>query len=366
MPFPISRRSLLVASISAVTVNWVCSPTWAQTPPASGSDAVWNYLNEMPAGERLAFLKNAAEQEGQLVIYGALGIDRATIFIEAFKKRYPNVKVDFVRLRESELVERVNLEVNAGRPGGDLIISNVPWLGLLQNSIAGYIPTTWDQFKPNYRFGSAEEGWSAVAYEALPAAITWRTDRIPADAAPKSLEDLTDPKYMNRLGTTSHLESLIDGLQVALGEEKANALVDKLAQQNNKLYPSMAGLSDGLSSGEIDVAWNIGGHRPVKLLSKGAPVDFVLQDPLLALGITVSAVKGAPNSYAAALMMEFMTEPSTLEALDKSEGGRIFGIKGGNFSIDPATLPDVTFYRSISEERFAELSAIAEEKFLRR
>ncbi|WP_224404834.1 ABC transporter substrate-binding protein [Afifella sp. IM 167] len=336
-----------------------------ESAPPSGSPEVVPYLNGLSPEERLAVLEREAKREGSVVVYGALGIDRANVFISAFNKRYPDIKVDFVRLREPELVERVNLEVNAGRPGGDLIISNVPWLDQLKDVIVGYVPTTWDSFADNYRFGSAEEDWTAIAYEALPSTIAWRTDRVSADEAPHSLADLTDPKWKGRLGTTRQIEALIDGLDAALGEEKAAKLVDQLAAQQNRIYPSMASLADALSSGNVDVVWNIGGHRPTRLKAQGAPIDFVMQDPLLALGITVSLVKGAPNTYAAALLMEFITEPETLEALDQAEGGRIFGVKDANFSIDTANLPPVTFFRPIDPDRFADLAREAEGKFLR-
>ena len=41
-------------------------------------------------------------REGRFTIYGALGIDRANILIKLFNEKYPDVKVDFVRLTEPE------------------------------------------------------------------------------------------------------------------------------------------------------------------------------------------------------------------------------------------------------------------------
>src|SRR5690606_16402038 len=122
--------------------------------PASGSPEVVPYLNGLEREERLEVLEREARREGRVVVYGALGIDRAEVFIKPFEERYPDIAVDFVRLREPELVERINLEVAAGRPGGDLIISNVPWLALLEGTMDGYVPTTWESFEESYRFGS--------------------------------------------------------------------------------------------------------------------------------------------------------------------------------------------------------------------
>lgn len=357
------------AFLAGTSASLFTGGAWAQSgraAPPSRSPEVWSFLNGLAPSERLSVLAREAEREGRLVIYGALGLDRAEVFTKPFSQRYPRVRVDFVRLREPELVERTNLEVQARRVGGDLAISNVPWLALLKNSLAGYVPTTWERFEPGYRFGSAQEGWTALAYEALPSTIAWRTDRVRDIDAPRDLEAVANPRWRGKAGTTSQLEAMMDGLQAALGEAKANPLIDRLAALDNKLYPSIASLSDALSAGEIDVAWNFGAHRPTRLKAQGAPVDFVFQDPMLALGITASTIKGSSNPYAAALMMEFMTETATLQELDKSEGGRIFGVKDASFTIDASKLPPITFFRSIEESRFAQLSRIAETKFLRR
>ncbi len=360
----LKRRHMLGAVLSM----FVAPAAFAQSsaPPASGSAEVWTYLNKLEPAERRAVLEKEAKREGKLVVYGALGIDFAEMLLAPFRAKYPDIKVDFVRLREPELVERANMETRAKRLGGDLAISNVPWLPLVKDSLGGYVPTTWGEFDKRFLFGSEKEGWTAIVYHVLPATIAWRTDRVDSAAAPRTLEALADPKWKGKLGTTSHLESLFDGLEQAMGEAPANALIDKLAVQQNRLYPSMAALSDGLSTGQVDIAWNLGAHRPVDLKSKGAPVDFVFSDPLLGVGITVSVLKDAPNSYAAALLMEFATEASTLQQIDeKLKGGLLFGNLKGQYALDLKNFASVTFFGEIEKSRFARLSRIAEQKFLR-
>src|SRR5690606_32107310 len=104
----------------------------------------------------------------------------------------------------------------------------------------------------------------------------------------------------------------------------------------------------------------------VRLKGQGAPVDFVMQDPLLGQGITVSVIDGADSPYAAALFMEVITRADTLEAVDQAEGGRLFGNKKGTYQIDLATLPRLTIFQPIPPEQFQELSRQSEEQFLRR
>ncbi|MBV6272363.1 extracellular solute-binding protein [Alcaligenaceae bacterium CGII-47] len=366
MKFKISLKHLGRTLWCALFCVLAFSSVKAETPPPSGSPDVWSYLNKQAPDARLAIMKKEALREGSMTIYGALGIDRANVLIQSFSKQYPEIKVDFVRLREPELVQRVNTEAGAKQVHGDLAISNVAWLDLLKDSLGHYQPTSWENYKKNFVFGSDADGWTAVAYEVLPSTIAWRTDRVSQADAPRTLQEIIDPKWKGRVGTTSHLETLMDGLIDVMGEEKAMPFIDQLAALDNRLYPSIASLADALSQGEIDVAWNMGAHRAVKLKGEGAPVDFVMQDPLLGLGITVSVIDGAKNSYAAALFMEYLTRADTLEAVDKAEGGRIFGNSKGKYQIDLATLPSLTLFKAIPPEKFNELSQLVEAKFLRR
>jgi iron(III) transport system substrate-binding protein len=338
----------------------------AQTPPApQDAAAAWTYLNALSRADRLVVLEREARREGRAVVYGALGIDRADLFVAPFEKKYPGIKIDFVRLGEPELVDKMLLEARTGRINSDVAISNIPWLDLLNPVLAPYQPTTWDEFVPTLRLGGADKGWTAMAYEILPSAIAWRTDRVTTGEAPKTLDQVMDPKWKGRVGTTTQLESMVEGLITAYGEPAAMEKVKALASLDNRLYRSIAALSDALAQGEIDVAWNMGAHRPSKLKAAGASVDFVLQDPLFGQGITLSATKGAAHPYAAALFFEFATDPKTLEQVDKAEPGRFFGNRAGHYTLNVADYPRLILFAPIGQARFRELKQLTDRLFVR-
>jgi hypothetical protein len=71
----------------------------------------------------------------------------------------------------------------------------------------------------------------------------------------------------------------------------------------------------------------------------------------------------AKNPYAAALLMEYVTDVRTMEASDKVEPGRVFGHTEGTFTIPLA--PDVYVYEAIPPDRYRELNRIVETKFIR-
>jgi iron(III) transport system substrate-binding protein len=338
---------------------------FAQTEPVRDPEKVWAYLNGLPAAQRLAVLEQQAVKDGRAVVYGALGIDRVNLFIGPFQKKYPGIKIDFVRLSESDLADKLLLESRTRRINSDASISSIPWLELIKPALAPYQPTTWAAFDPRLRLGSVNAGWTALAYEILPSAIAWRTDRVPSSEAPKTLDAVADPKWKGRTGTTTQLESMLQGLILAYGEAEAKRKVEKLAALGNRTYTSIAALSDALAQGEIDIAWNMGAHRPAQLKAKGAPVDFVLQDPTFGQGITLEATKGAEHPYAAALFIEFATQASILELVDKAEPGRFFGNTQGHYMLDLAKYSKLILFPALDQKRFRELKQQTDRLFIR-
>jgi iron(III) transport system substrate-binding protein len=346
-------------------VTSIATPALAQSDAPRDPEKVWTYLNALPASERQAVLEREAAKEGRAVVYGALGIDRANLFIEPFQKKYPNVKIDFVRLSESDLADKLLLENRTHRINSDSAIASIPWLELIKPALAPYQPTTWGAFDPRLRLGGSDAGWTAMSYEVLPSAIAWRTDRIPSAEAPKTLDAVADQKWKGRTGTTTQLESMLQGLILAYGEAEANDKLEKLATLSNRTYTSIAALSDALAQGEIDIAWNMGAHRPSQLKAKGAPVDFVLQDPTFGQGITLSATKGGERPYAAALFIEFATRADMLERVDKAEPGRFFGNTQGRYALDLSKYPNLVLFPALDRNRFRELKQRTDRLFIR-
>lgn len=360
-----NASSWVIRIVAMVSLLVTGSAAVAQTAPPEEAAAM-KLLAGLPPDQRLAILEREAKREGEFTIYGALGIDRAQILSKMFNERYPDVKVNFVRLTEAELADKVLLENRTGRVNSDLALSTVAWMGLLAPALAPYETTSWSDFDPRFRLGSVKDGWTAIVYESLPTTIAWRTDRVKREDAPKTLQEVADPKWAGHIGTTTHLENMMNGLIGSLGEAPAMDLLKKLAANRPRLYSSTAALSQGLAAGEFDVAFDFSAHRPVLLKKQGAPVDFVLQTPLFATGITFSVVKGAKHPYAAALYMDYLTQASQQERLDKAEGGRLFGNTKGSYDIKLTDYPKLRPYTPISPERFKELNRIAEDLFIRK
>ncbi len=336
----------------------------AQAP--TDEAAAMKYLRTLKDDAHRQVLEREAKREGRLVVYGALGVDRAQILTKMFNELYPDVKVDFIRLTLNELAEKLMLESRSNRVTADAVIVGSDWFGVINSAIAPYEPPTWGVFDPKSRYGGYEKGWAALDFEILPEAIAWRTDRVRPEEAPKTLDDIENPKWKGRLGTVTNLERVIDRYQAIYGETKGLAKIEALAANQNRLYPSIGALSSALAAGEIDVAWGVGAYRAIGLKKSGAPVDFVIQKPTFAIGDAVAVAKGAARPYAGALFVDFLTRAESQEKIDKSEAGRLFGNTKGNYALSLKDFPDLMVFPAVPPAKMRDLNRIVERLFVRK
>src|SRR5262249_47063442 len=132
-----------IAAALAAAVLASASTASAQAPARPGSQA-WTDLAKLPKEERLAILKREAAREGELVIYSAIGLDRASVWLDGFKAANPGIKVEYLRMTTNEAAQKTLTEFRAGRTTMDLFMSSSVWLGLLSPALALYETTTWN------------------------------------------------------------------------------------------------------------------------------------------------------------------------------------------------------------------------------
>lgn len=361
-----TQRIVRAAMTAAfLTAGWAGSARAEEAP--RDPDKVWSFIHGLPASERRAVLETEAEKDGSLVVYGVTGLDRLQFFAAEFNKRYPNIKVDVVRLNTAEAPQRLHAEHKAGRTYADVVITGPNASTTLADLIAPYESSEWDNFDNRLRYGGFDRGWTLVAYEIFPYAFAWRTDRgLSADNTPKTFEDLADPRWKGRIGTLFSLEGVIGGLIELEGEAKAKDLLAKLARQDIRLYSSHAALADALSAGEIDLAWNLATHRTSALKSKGAPIDWRYPEPQIASANGVFLTKNSKKPFAAALFADVLLSAPLLEAYDASEPSLIYGNKTGKFANRIEDFPTLRLAPLGDVKDLREWASIKERLFVRR
>lgn len=365
-PGHMTRRTFGVSTL-ALGAALPLRPLHAQDAAPTDPSEVWQYIDGLAGEERRDVLTREAAREGGAVIYGALGIDRAKFIIDEFNKVHPDIRIDFVRLKQGEIPTRLQAETQTDNAQADMVISTVTYANVIKDYLAPFRHESWDRWDERFLFGSMEEGWTSTVYELLPTTIAWRTDRgISDEEAPKTIQDVMDTKWKGRTGCTTQLEEFIDAMVEKYGEEEGMAGVTQLADLDNNMVASNAALAELLGSGAVDVTWNFVAHRAHFLDRKGAPIKWTYMRPQFAQGVGISALKDAPHPYSAALFLDHLLSASAMETLDQLEPGRIFGNLDGTYRLSLADFPDLQVYRPLPVQDFSRLNRLVENTFIRR
>jgi len=271
------------------------------------SAAVGAQTSTMSPKERELY--EAARKEGSITWYvSQTTTERADGACQLFMKKYEGVKCNAVRASGQVVFQRIMQEVQANVSQADVISTNDDaHLVILKQAgqLAQYTPENEAAMIPAVRAGGDPGYWSVTAIS--PLGISYNTRLVKAEEAPKTWEDLLDPKWKNQVAISHPGFSGSTGVwTVALRKLYGWDYFEKLAKNNPQIGRSVA---DGVNltvSGERKVSL-----APLVLIEdearKGAPIKAVYPTDGSVLPPGVSAVlKGAPHPNAARLFMEFL------------------------------------------------------------
>jgi len=243
----------------------------------------------------------AAKKEGKLVFYTANFAEPEQEVINAFNKRFPDVKVEMVRAPGGQLITRIKTEAAAGKLLADVVNHSDRGLMLgLEDLFQDYAPPNAADYLESARV--SPKLWPSVT---LGWAIAYNSELV--KNPPKNWMDLLKPEYKGKLighvvgpsGGTTWTRAMFE--RQVLGEDYWT----KQAALDIALYPSGAPLSDSLVRGEVSIAPLLYNVAYIKQRD-GAPVEIFFPPegvPLIpyADGVT----KTAQNPNAAKLFMNW-------------------------------------------------------------
>jgi len=192
----------------------------------------------------------AAKKEGKLVFYTANFAETEQEVINAFNKRFPEVKVEMVRAPGGQLITRIKTEAAANKLLADVVNHSDRGLMLeLADLFQDYAPPNAADYLPESRV--SEKLWPSVT---LGWSIAYNSELV--KNPPTSWMDLLKPEYKGKLighvagpsGGTTWTRAMFE--RQVLGEDYWT----KQAALDIAIYPSGAPLSDALVRGEVHIA----------------------------------------------------------------------------------------------------------------
>jgi len=289
-----------------------------------------------PFAPDLALLQ-AANREGQLVLYTASLTEVAQETINVFNRSFPGIRVNMVRASGGQLITRVRSEAAAGKLEADVIDhSDRGQAKSIEDLFADYAPPNAADYMPATLVSPRLWPTTTPAW-----CIAWNPEIV--DNPPKTWMDLCKPEYgggkigqvIGPSGGTTWTRIMFE--RQVLGEDYWT----RQAATHPKLFPSNAPLCDAVIRGEVAM-----GPLLVSIVypkkKDGGPIDMVYPPegvPITPYGTGITKTARHPN--AARLWMDW----------NLSDDGQIASIRdqGNVTSLKSSPIPTPGFDPAIDK-----------------
>ncbi len=261
--------------------------------------------------EPAAELVEAAKAEGEVVWYTGLLIKQLVRpLADAFQAKY-GIEVKYSPAgTDAETLLKLTSQARAGVIEWDLFDSPGPSIPPLEELglIEHYSPDSNANFDPMFK---GKDGLYNCLF-ALYLTTTYNTDLIKEEEAPKTFDDLLDPKWKGKMVWTDFRSvsgpgGFIGNILMTRGEEKGMEYLRALASQEITRNPgNQRVVIDSVIDGTHQIGLMTYNHHAVISKAKGAPIAWVKMEPLVANLGAILKVKGGPHSNAAKLLLEFI------------------------------------------------------------
>jgi iron(III) transport system substrate-binding protein len=313
------RRWLLVGAATIVAVAALAGTAAAAQrgstagSPQAASAAAWKKLVAQ------------AKAEGKVTLYSVQNPAGLQDMANAFKAKY-GISVTINRNVDSVLQTQVNTEIQTKNPIADI------WVPSQRKLVYGAIQNGWvtapvgpDFFAKKFDRKTWMFGKSWIAGTAV-LGLTWNTQEY--NGSISGIDSFTQSAFKGKIGVPDPRVSTSFMDWYLWAEAKyGKSIIQKLAAQNPKIYPSVLPMTQAVASGELAGAPCASGTA-VDLKGQGAPIAYkVLGDnwnaPYYGL-----ILQQAPHPAAAQLLADYMISPQGQQYSDHGFGADYPGIAG--------------------------------------
>ncbi len=266
----------------------------------------------------------------EVVVYVALDDVFARPLLEEYE-RSTGVKVKAVFDQETakSTVLSTRLREEKERPQADVWWNNEPVLARLlkeEGLLEAYESPSAKDFPAEF----VDADHRFVSFAARARVIVANTQLVAEADTPKSIWDLTNPRWKGRVGiakpifgtTLTHSACLFE----ALGEEKAKEWFRALKANDVRILPGNGAVRDQVAAGELAVGLTDTDDAN-GAVADGKPVRVVYPDAdgigTLVMPNTIALVKGAPNAAEGKAFIDWVLRPEIEARLADSRSAQM-------------------------------------------
>lgn len=314
----------------------------------SSVEQLYATLAKLPADQREKRLEEGARKEGSLNFVHTWRGKNARDHVKLFEKRYSFLKVDMGDLGSQDAAERFIAEETAGRHLTDILTLGVPDMAVIlkQNLVAKYpTPATKKILKQYQGFIDKENRW--VPWYWAEHGISYNTNLIKPDKAPKTWFDLCKPEFKGQASFDPSETRFLAGLYVMMGEEKTKEWIKCMGQNQPIVQTGHTQRMELMLTGDHALQGDNYFYTGMEAKKKDpkAPFAMVLTAPILSFAGGMVINKNAKNPYASALFVDW--------TLSQDSQNLINEILRGPLTIKHPFLPDnvkLVTYNIVSDD----------------
>jgi iron(III) transport system substrate-binding protein len=261
-------------------------------------------LHAAPVDDAMNKLADEAAKAGDIIWYESTPDDQADKIVAAFQNRFPKLKLQHVRdTGGNSIGGRVVQESQGNARTADVVTTGAAiLLPLLERKLIKEIDWRGYGLNPDLAPWPSGVVSTSVVY-----VIVYNTSLVKEADAPKSWDDLLNPRWDGKVGIWVRAEGQ-SALANAWGMDKVVDYVRKMNTLHPVLLPSTFPLAQQVAAGEILVGFGLY-HSAQVPLRRGAPIKVVVAEPV-PIGTLYSSVPArAQNPSGGALVALWLATP---------------------------------------------------------
>ena len=306
-----SRVVLVVAAGLALVLSGCGAAKGDAAPEVNDKGMTLEELATYDGADRQELLEAGAREEGKVVLFTSAH-DPSSKISEAFRAKYPFIQVEVpcCPAAPPDVTTRALAEFEAKRHSMDVLENSTAAVRALQR-VGALLPYSTPDSSAYPEEARDEDGYFYPLRTAA-RGLAVNTNAIPLSDAPKSWEELLDPKWKGMIS--------IAGGEAAprfvgmMEEEKGAKYLTRLSGQDVSVVEvSARALADMLIAGEAVLSPTITRAHIAGPIKSGAPVVWIPMDPVDSFSTHAALAKNAPHPHAALLWLDFILSPQAQE-----------------------------------------------------
>lgn len=246
---------------------------------------------------------SSSSSKETVMIYTSIYPDIIEQMKPVIAKQFPDIQVEWFQGGTESVITKITGEMEAKKVQADLLMVADPSYYLTLTR-AGVLEKYESPERKNTSLKDSEGYWTGVRISNM--IIAYNTNKVSAAEAPKTFQDLLDPKWKNRIAMPSPLLSGTAFVTAgALSDKYGWEYYEKLKANGLVVESGNSAVQNKLLTGEYDVVIILE-ENILKLADKGEPVKVVYPtDGVVVIPSPIAMFKDSPNKSASKKIMDW-------------------------------------------------------------